>query len=78
MFFVRTKELHRADREPDADDDACPPEPRRQRRALRDADNDQEGPDAGEQVAEVLTDPEPEVLVEGAEDDGVRLSLLRR
>jgi len=46
-------------------------------RSLDDTDADQHGPDAGEEVAEVLADSDSQVLVQGTEDGGMHLALLR-
>ena len=77
-LLVGAEELCRADEQSGADDDPGPPEPDWQRRSIADdGDADQHGPDAGEEVAEVFADPDPEVLVQGPENGSVDLELLR-
>src|ERR687892_2048327 len=64
---VRPEELRGAHREPGADHDAWPAEPGRQGIPEHDGDPDEDRPQPGQQVPEVLADPDAQVLVEGAE-----------
>ena len=67
--LVAADELQRAEHEDGPDDDAEDADPGWGGGGLREGDAAEGGPGAGERVAEVLADGEPEVAVEGLKDD---------
>jgi hypothetical protein len=60
-FCAVRPRFRRADRQPSIDDDPRPPQPGGQRRFLDNTHADQHGPDAGEEVAEMLAHTDAEV-----------------
>src|SRR5829696_5621840 len=68
------EELERPDNQRETDDDAGPAQPCGKDVALGHGHAHEEGPEAGEQVAQVLTDGNAGIAMEGLEDDGDRIA----
>src|SRR4051794_6248553 len=69
-----TSQFEVAEEDADGEDDAEEAEPARCDAHLHQRETDEDGPDAGEEVAEVFTQSGSGVLVEGLEDDPDALS----